>query len=445
MSRKTQISGRSEEILIVEDSPTQAEQLRHLLETHNYRSEIASNGREAFTWLSAHKPSMVISDVIMPGINGFELCKIIKTGKSTSDIPVILVTSLSNTEEVISGLTAGADSILTKPYNDEHLLSCVAKVLDQYDRGEIVRETENVQINYGGRKRIIHTEPQKVINLLLDIYQGAIYQNEKLGQVKDELRRLNEHLETLVKERTSDLSKEIEVNEEITARLRESEIKYRNIVETANEGIWKIDADYVTTFVNEKLAQMFGYRSEEMIGKSVFDFMEEEESDAAGNPETRNFRSKGSFEQTYRRKDGTSITTVVNVTPFGDSEGRYAGSIELLTDITERKKVEAALKESREKLNMALENGDIGTWEWNLNTDEIFCDQHFRKMFGFEARSALIPANEFEKLILDEDRLQVMNSITESIRNGDPCEISFRSKFPNGKVRHFNLKALVSE
>ena len=81
-------------ILAVEDSPTQAEQLKHLLEQNGYSVSVAANGMEALDYLGTHIPTLVITDIVMPGMNGYELCQKIKSDERTRDIPVILLTSL---------------------------------------------------------------------------------------------------------------------------------------------------------------------------------------------------------------------------------------------------------------------------------------------------------------------------------------------------------------
>ena len=129
MSNKVKTSVYIEDILIVEDSATQAAQIKYLLESHHYKVLVTQNGQQALALLSKHKPSLVISDIVMPDMNGYELCGKIKSDKRTEDIPVILLTALSDPEEVIEGLSCGADIFITKPYNKEYLLSNIEKLL----------------------------------------------------------------------------------------------------------------------------------------------------------------------------------------------------------------------------------------------------------------------------------------------------------------------------
>jgi signal transduction histidine kinase/CheY-like chemotaxis protein len=228
MSKKTKIA-RITDILIVEDSATQAAQIKYLLESYHYRAEVAQNGQQALLWLSEHRPSLVISDILMPEINGFELCEKIKADKRTEDIPVILLTSLSDPDEVIEGLSCGADSFITKPYNNEYLISSINRILSEKTSTKAEKESSGIEINYAGKKRLIRTGKEKVIKLLLNIYQGTIHQNNELIKTRDELRLLNERLEDLVEERTRELKKDEEkiraFNAELEQRINERTVQ----------------------------------------------------------------------------------------------------------------------------------------------------------------------------------------------------------------------------
>lgn len=222
---KKNITANNTDILIVEDSPTQAAQIKYLLESYHYKVEVTCDGKQALDWLSENKPSLVISDIVMPEMNGFELCGKIKSDESIKDVPVILLTSLSDPDEVIEGLSCGADSFISKPYNKEYLIYNIKKILTEKVIPESKRDTKSIEINYGGKKRLIRTETQKVIKLLLNIYQGSIHQNNELIQTRDELKLLNESLEELVEERTMELKKNekkiLAFNAELEQRISE--------------------------------------------------------------------------------------------------------------------------------------------------------------------------------------------------------------------------------
>ncbi len=111
------------EILVVEDSPTQAEQLKYILEKRGFKVSVASNGKEALASLRGHKPDVVITDIVMPEMNGYELCRQTRKDLELQDMPVVLVTALTDPTEVVKGLEAGANTFITKPYDEKYLVS----------------------------------------------------------------------------------------------------------------------------------------------------------------------------------------------------------------------------------------------------------------------------------------------------------------------------------
>ncbi|MDB6100360.1 MAG: hypothetical protein JWO52_359, partial [Gammaproteobacteria bacterium] len=117
------------QILIAEDSATQAQRLQYILEQHGYWVTAAANGRLALEAAQRSKPALIISDVIMPEMNGYELCRRVKTDARMAEVPVILVTTLSDPHDVIRGLECGADNFILKPYDADQLLRRVQFVL----------------------------------------------------------------------------------------------------------------------------------------------------------------------------------------------------------------------------------------------------------------------------------------------------------------------------
>jgi len=196
------------DILIVEDSRTQAERLRFLLEQQHYKVTHAVNGREALSILSQKTPSLIISDIVMPEIDGFELCKLVKQDAKFGTIPVVLLTTLSESEHIIHALEVGADYFLTKPCDEEFLLSRVAlflKVLKEETKEEysLAYQTEEGKLN------VFSSGKKQMVSLLMSTYENAVEQNKILLKTQDELTELNDKLNEKVKERTAELSEEI--------------------------------------------------------------------------------------------------------------------------------------------------------------------------------------------------------------------------------------------
>ncbi|MEO5904481.1 MAG: response regulator, partial [Gemmatimonadaceae bacterium] len=114
-------------VLAVEDSATQAAALASLLEREGYDIILAGSGEEALATIQSQPIDIVLSDVVMPGMDGYELCRRIKEGTPT--VPVILLTSLNDPLAIVRGLESGADHYVTKPYDPEQLIARVRQVL----------------------------------------------------------------------------------------------------------------------------------------------------------------------------------------------------------------------------------------------------------------------------------------------------------------------------
>ncbi len=135
--------------------------------------------------------------------------------------------------------------------------------------------------------------------------------------------------------------------------LRESEERYRCIIETTSEGIWTLDAENKTLFANRKMAEMLGYSMNEMLGMSLFAFLDAEgEAIVETQLERRRHGIQEQHDFKFRRKDGSDLWTIVSATPLFDAAGQYVSAFGMITDITDRKRAEEALRQQvlREQL-----------------------------------------------------------------------------------------------
>ncbi|MEA3243403.1 MAG: twitching motility response regulator PilH [Pseudomonadota bacterium] len=117
------------QILIVDDSPTEAHVLKGMLEKNGYETEIAESGTEGVERAKAFKPDLVLMDVVMPGLNGFQATRQLTKDPETSDIPVIIVTTKDQETDRVWGLRQGARDFLTKPVSEQRLLEKINAVL----------------------------------------------------------------------------------------------------------------------------------------------------------------------------------------------------------------------------------------------------------------------------------------------------------------------------
>lgn len=182
-------------ILVVEDSKTQLLHLKSIIENHGYEVQTAENGKDALRVLEFFHPNLILSDIIMPEMNGYELCKIIKDEEKWHHIPIILLTALSNPNDIITGLNAGADNFIPKPFTDNFLLSKINQLIANDEmRSESVSD-EDVEILFAGKRHTITAGRIQIIDLLLSTYESAVNKNDELHKANLELSQLKEELE----------------------------------------------------------------------------------------------------------------------------------------------------------------------------------------------------------------------------------------------------------
>ncbi|MEK7375678.1 MAG: response regulator [Candidatus Margulisiibacteriota bacterium] len=118
-------------ILIVEDVEDHLEIVKLILEQHNYSILTATNGKEGLLSVQKNKPSLIILDVMLPEMNGYEVCKAIRNDESIKGTPVIMLSVRSNQEDIEAGYASGANEYMTKPFNLEELIKKVKKHLGE--------------------------------------------------------------------------------------------------------------------------------------------------------------------------------------------------------------------------------------------------------------------------------------------------------------------------
>ena len=215
-------------ILSVEDSRTQAAQLRFILEKHGFKVHCAGNGQEAIAVLDNLIPDIVITDIVMPEMDGYELCKYIRNDHRLKEVPIILVTTLSDPTDVIRGLEVGANMFITKPYDENHLITRIHHLITNTELRKDMKAEMGINVYFAGQNFFITAERLQILDLLLSTYENAYHQYRELLSLQKDLTELNIRLEDIVKERTAEL---LDANNrlkiELAERLRAEEEKVK--------------------------------------------------------------------------------------------------------------------------------------------------------------------------------------------------------------------------
>ena len=173
-------------ILIVEDSATQAERLRGILEESGYDVLVAYNAESALSRIDS-SIDMVISDIVMPGMSGYDLCKRIKAGVYGRNLPVMLLSTLSDPMDIVSGLECGADNFVTKPYRPEQLLERLNTVLESRRLRASGKLRVGVEVMFLGRSFVINSDKEQILDLLMSTFEDIVRTNRDLQKNRAEL------------------------------------------------------------------------------------------------------------------------------------------------------------------------------------------------------------------------------------------------------------------
>ena len=121
----------AKEILIVDDEPNVVVPIQFLMEQQGYRVMIAERGEDALDLIYQYKPDLVILDIMLPGIDGYEVCEIVRLNPNFRKVKIIFLTAKGREEEIAKGLALGADAYITKPFSNAALVAKVKELLEK--------------------------------------------------------------------------------------------------------------------------------------------------------------------------------------------------------------------------------------------------------------------------------------------------------------------------
>ena len=291
----------SHSILVVDDKSESLVLLTGILAAEGYQVRSADSGRLALASIAAWPPHLILLDIRMPGIDGFEVCRRLKASEGTRNIPLIFISAATEVEERVAGLALGAVDYVTKPFRREELLARVRTHL--------------------------------------------------------ELGRLRAHLEEQVSERTIELRATIE-------RLRESEERFRSMADTAPVMIWVSGTEKLCTFFNKVWLEFTGRTMEQELGDGWAKGVHPDDLDRCIAIYSESFEARRSFKMEYRlrRADGECRWILDEGVPRFTPDGTFAGYIGSAIDITEitdaTEQLQTAYSEI-EKLKQRLEQDNL--------------------------------------------------------------------------------------
>ena len=335
-------------ILIVEDSKSQAVSLQFVLENNGFNVSWAENGRDAIILCKKTVPDLIISDIHMPRMNGYELCKKLKNNIIYQDIPLILLTALTKPEDLIAGLESGADGFHTKPYDEKTLMAQIQEFLFGNEQTTIIEEKDCLHVSINNSSHTIKSDPKKILHFLINTYIIANQKNTAFEQANIKLSNFNIKLEEEVEIRTKKLTEEISERKQYQQALEESENQYRMLYNNALVAMYTVTLEGKPIAANDVALSLLGYSSiDDFFEKfsSVNHWVNPDEratmmKELKRNGEIRNFQAQSLT--TNGEKKWVEFSARIN----SSNSTLDAAAI----DITKRKQIEDVLQEHTQQL-----------------------------------------------------------------------------------------------
>jgi len=473
------------EILIIEDSPTQAARLEYILQQAGYKVTAATNGKEAIGYISRRKPTLIISDILMPEMDGYELCKRLKSDASLSAIPVILLTTLTDPTDVVRGLECGADHFITKPYDEKMLISRIHGVLSNLELRKTQKMGMGVEILIAGQRYFITSDRMQILDFLISTYETAVQQNRELTETRDKLHELNEKLEEKVKERTSELIAEVAQRIKAEERIEHLNNMLRSL-RNVNQLITKEnDRDKLLKGACTTMTDTHGFRSawialidsagkllfatESGLGKDFLPMRKQLERDMPPKCFRQGLKQPGlllidssrdcidcPLEKIHGDKLAVSAILRYGTQTYGILNVRLPDNIpadleeqslfqELADDIAfglykiemaeQRKKAEDDLRSEHTMLARTEQIANIGSWEWDIDTDTVTWSDELFRIFQRDPQEGAPSFAEHPAFYHPDDMASLRKAVETAVTDGIPYELEMRANRKDGETR----------
>jgi len=369
-------------VLVVDDDPRNRELLEVMLGAENYRVTSAASGPQALELVEKQPPDLILLDVRMPGMDGYQVARLIKSNAATAQIPIIMVTNLHTRKQRIMGLSAGAEDFVSKPV----------------DRTDLCLRVKGL--------------------LRLKAY-GDHYDNYSKVLAKKVALRTAE-----LEERTKVLEKQARMLTEQTA-----------LLDLAQDAILVHDMSGQILFWSAGAARMYGWSKEETLGMSCFDFLKEDMTESWESMNATLLRDgRWDGEVICHTRDGRRINVSKRLTLQRDVDGKPVQILCLNTDVTERRRTDFERQALTERLSLATGVARIGVWEWDRSDNSLTWDDTMFDIYGLQPVVPL-PYDKWIATIFPDDVEATEAMRRKVIAEKRDGKVEFRIVRPDGAIR----------
>lgn len=377
-------------ILVVDDNPANLKLLMKMLSEQGYKVRPVPSSELALMAAKSAPPDLILLDILMPEMDGYEVCQQLKSSASTQDIPVIFVSALNEVFDKVKAFRAGGVDYITKPFQEEEV---VARIESQL-----------------------------------------------------RIQRLSKQLS----EKNAQLAEEIRGRKIAQKQLQESEQRYRELFEGSVDGIVLRDGQGKIIDCNASYQKMLGYSLEEIKSLTCHEltpakWQEWEAEIIASQVLVRGYSD--TYEKEYRRKDGTIFPVEITAYCHRNEAGRPEMMWAVVRDISNKKRAEvernqliASLQKSQAILQEAQRVAHVGSWEFDVLTGKITWSEEKFRIFGLDSTQGEPTFTELIELIYPDDRAIFQNAVHLALVEGLSYELDFRIVQPNGQIQYIDCR-----
>ncbi|MBF0448433.1 MAG: response regulator [Magnetococcales bacterium] len=387
-------------ILVVDDDENGRILLQTVLVSSGYEVTLAANGEEALTFVHQQRPDLIITDILMPKMDGFVLCQTIKEDEQLCTIPVLFYTATYvDDRDKQFALSLGASKFILKPLEVERLIHIIQQIIQTH---------------------LIEGVP--VPNLLDNPSQ--------LDRMRAET--LSRKLVT----KTKDL-------EQKKQNLRKSERRYQSILEATSDIIWELDLEANFTYISLQVEEVLGYKPAEIIGLlSGFDLMPAQEAEKMRSEFLEFVSSAKPFKGLVNinlHKNGRKVVLESNGSPFFDDNGKLMGFRGVDRDITERVQVEKRLIDSENRFRSLYENAPLAYQSLDKGGRLIAVNNAWRRVLGYKQSDEVV-GRWFGDLLLPPSQAQFKKQFQKFLSNGEIHNVEFELICANGSSKQISFE-----
>ncbi|MGE0018895.1 MAG: response regulator [Draconibacterium sp.] len=394
--------------LIVDDIPENLYLLESLLKAYGYIIVLANNGAEALGLALKDPPDIIISDILMPVMDGYTLCREWRKDDVLKEIPFVFYTATyTHPKDEEFALTLGADKFIVKPQEPEVFIAIIEKVLLEFRNGKILTT---------------HQDESSEIQLLKEY-------NETLIRKMEDRMLKSEEAEKKIRVYAAQLEAEIEQRKQASQALKESEDKYRSIFENSGVAILLTAPDGRIFSANSFACKLFGYTEKEICTLGRNGLVDSIDVNLEILLKERKQFGLASGELTFIRNDGSKFPAEVSSTNFHDKDGNERTST-VIRDLTEQKIAEDALKKSELRFRLLAESSPVGIFTTDGNGLTTYVNPRWCDIAHLSFDEAL--GNGWLKATHPDDRENLALSWQQTSISGQATNAEYRFVHPDG-------------